>query len=579
MDYVVPERSAGMVLCADCGVPITPNSANLCLSCLRNTIDITDGIPKQATVNFCRNCERYLNPPAQWVQARLESRELLAICLKKLKGLNKIRLIDAGFIWTEPHSKRLRVKLTVQKEVLTNTVLQQIFEIVFVVQYGQCPDCTKLAAKNTWQSMLQVRQKVPHKRTFLYLEQQILKHNAHRDTVSIREAKDGLDFFYVQRGHALRMVDFLSTVVPIRVNKSEQLVSTDVHTSHSSYKFTYSVEIAPICKDDLVALPRPLAKSLGNIGQLVVCSRITNSIRLLDPTTLQSVDIPADRYWKDPFHALASIPELVEFLVLDIETNDMANYAAAHRLYGHTAADGKWVEADAQVSPMNATSFGEADAVYHTRTHLGRLLAAGDQAMGYHLRVANFNNLAWDSVPAERIPDTVLVRKSYPDSKKRRNRRMWKLKSIAKESGPEDESKNLPPGASAINRDVGADGGKGAVGRRGGLDGQRVQRDYEMFLSQLEEDEEMRANVNIYRDSAKEQAREDRKRAIREARQRELLDAMDTDDGPAVHAEEDEGINTDGESEWGDDDVPTIPLDDLLDEMDDMHMDDDTAAE
>lgn len=579
MDYVVPERSAGMVLCADCGVPITPNSANLCLSCLRNTIDITDGIPKQATVNFCRNCERYLNPPAQWVQARLESRELLAICLKKLKGLNKIRLIDAGFIWTEPHSKRLRVKLTVQKEVLTNTVLQQIFEIVFVVQYGQCPDCTKLAAKNTWQSMLQVRQKVPHKRTFLYLEQQILKHNAHRDTVSIREAKDGLDFFYVQRGHALRMVDFLSTVVPIRVNKSEQLVSTDVHTSHSSYKFTYSVEIAPICKDDLVALPRPLAKSLGNIGQLVVCSRITNSIRLLDPTTLQSVDIPADRYWKDPFHALASIPELVEFLVLDIETNDMANYAAAHRLYGHTAADGKWIEADAQVSPMNATSFGEADAVYHTRTHLGRLLAAGDQAMGYHLRVANFNNLAWDSVPAERIPDTVLVRKSYPDSKKRRNRRMWKLKSIAKESGPEDESKNLPPGASAINRDVGADGGKGAVGRRGGLDGQRVQRDYEMFLSQLEEDEEMRANVNIYRDSAKEQAREDRKRAIREARQRELLDAMDTDDGPAVHAEEDEGINTDGESEWGDDDVPTIPLDDLLDEMDDMHMDDDTAAE
>lgn len=579
MDYVVPERSAGMVLCADCGVPITPNSANLCLSCLRNTIDITDGIPKQATVNFCRNCERYLNPPAQWVQARLESRELLAICLKKLKGLNKIRLIDAGFIWTEPHSKRLRVKLTVQKEVLTNTVLQQIFEIVFVVQYGQCPDCTKLAAKNTWQSMLQVRQKVPHKRTFLYLEQQILKHNAHRDTVSIREAKDGLDFFYVQRGHALRMVDFLSTVVPIRVNKSEQLVSTDVHTSHSSYKFTYSVEIAPICKDDLVALPRPLAKSLGNIGQLVVCSRITNSIRLLDPTTLQSVDIPADRYWKDPFHALASIPELVEFLVLDIETNDMANYAAAHRLYGHTAADGKWVEADAQVSPMNATSFGEADAVYHTRTHLGRLLAAGDQAMGYHLRVANFNNLAWDSVPAERIPDTVLVRKSYPDSKKRRNRRMWKLKSIAKESGPEDESKNLPPGASAINRDVGADGGKGAVGRRGGLDGQRVQRDYEMFLSQLEEDEEMRANVNIYRDSAKEQAREDRKRAIREARQRELLDAMDTDDGPGVHAEEDEGINTDGESEWGDDDVPTIPLDDLLDEMDDMHMDDDTAAE
>lgn len=52
-----------------------------------------------------------------WTIAEPESRELLAICLKKLKGLNKVRLIDAGFIWTEPHSKRLRVKLTIQKEV------------------------------------------------------------------------------------------------------------------------------------------------------------------------------------------------------------------------------------------------------------------------------------------------------------------------------------------------------------------------------------------------------------------------------------------------------------------------------
>lgn len=573
MDYVVPERTSGMVLCADCGVPIMPNSANLCLSCLRNTIDITDGIPKQSSVNFCRNCERYLNPPSQWVQASLESRELLAICLKKLRGLNKVNMIDAGFIWTEPHSKRLRVKLTVQKEVLTNTVLQQIFEVLFVVQYGQCPDCTKLAAKNTWNSMVQVRQKVPHKRTFLYLEQLILKANAHRDTVSIREAKDGLDFFYVQRGHALRMVEFLSTVVPIRAHKSEQLISTDVHTSHSNYKFTYSVEIAPICKDDLIVLPKRLAKSLGNIGQIVVCSRITNSIRLLDPTTLQSFDVPTDRYWRDPFYSIASIPELVEFLVLDIETNERANKAAAQRVGGHSADDGKWLEADAQVSPMNASTFGEADAVYHTRTHLGRLLAAGDLAMGYHLRVANFNNEHWDSIPSERVPDAVLIRKSYPDSKKRRNRRMWKLKSIAKEAGPEEDKKNLPPGASAVNRgDVGGDGGKGAVGRRGGLDGQRVQRDYEMFLAQLEEDEELRASVNIYRDSAKEQARDDRKRAIREARQREMLHAADTEAEDPPPPEEDEGINTDGESEWGDDDVPNIPVDDLLDEMDDMHL-------
>ena len=37
--------------------------------------------------------------------------------LKRLKGLNKVKLVDAVFVWTEPHSKRLKVKVTVQQEV------------------------------------------------------------------------------------------------------------------------------------------------------------------------------------------------------------------------------------------------------------------------------------------------------------------------------------------------------------------------------------------------------------------------------------------------------------------------------
>ena len=171
--------------------------------------------------------------------ARPESQELLAICLKKLKGLNRVRLTDAHFIWTEPNSKRLRLSLTIQKEVccsclrflvelslcrgtyrngqvLTSTILEQIFEIEYLVQHGQCPDCAKLAAKNTWKALVQVRQKVPHKRTFLYLEQLILKHGAQKDTISLKEVKDGLDFFYSQRSHGIKMVEFLSSVVPIR---------------------------------------------------------------------------------------------------------------------------------------------------------------------------------------------------------------------------------------------------------------------------------------------------------------------------------------------------------------------------
>ena len=68
-----------------------------------------------------------------WTIAEPESRELLAICLKKLKGLSKVRLIDAGFIWTEPHSKRIKVKLTIQKEVCQPFVLSPLFLYPFII--------------------------------------------------------------------------------------------------------------------------------------------------------------------------------------------------------------------------------------------------------------------------------------------------------------------------------------------------------------------------------------------------------------------------------------------------------------
>jgi len=95
----------------------------MCINCIRSEVDITEGIPKQATIHFCKGCDRYLQPPNAWIVAELESRQLLTLCIKKLKGLTKVRLVDAGFIWTEPHSRRIKVKLTIQKEVSSNFAL------------------------------------------------------------------------------------------------------------------------------------------------------------------------------------------------------------------------------------------------------------------------------------------------------------------------------------------------------------------------------------------------------------------------------------------------------------------------
>lgn len=90
---------------------------------------------------------RYQRPP--WVPCEPESRELLGICLKKIKGLNKVKLVDANFvsahyivklvcflapqIWQAPTSKRMKVKLTVQKEVMNGAVMQQSMIVDFIV--------------------------------------------------------------------------------------------------------------------------------------------------------------------------------------------------------------------------------------------------------------------------------------------------------------------------------------------------------------------------------------------------------------------------------------------------------------
>jgi len=93
-----------------------PNAANTCIHCLKSQIDITEGITKNGTLNHCRECNRYLNLTT-WKACELESAELLAVCLKNMKGMKKVKLLDAKFIWTEPHSRRIKLKLTVQQEV------------------------------------------------------------------------------------------------------------------------------------------------------------------------------------------------------------------------------------------------------------------------------------------------------------------------------------------------------------------------------------------------------------------------------------------------------------------------------
>ncbi|THC99951.1 hypothetical protein EYZ11_000530 [Aspergillus tanneri] len=451
------------------------------------------------------DCERWLQPPSSWLSAALESKELLALCLRKLRGLAKVRIIDAGFIWTEPHSRRVKVKITIQQEAFEGTIVQQTFEVEFVVASQQCPDCSRSYTHHATRCTLQVRQKVPHKRTFLHLEQVILANNAHRDTVNIKEANEGLDFFFAERNQCEKMVDFLSSIAPVKVKKSQQLISHDVHTSAKSYKFTFSMELIPICKDDLVALPIKLARSLGNISPLTLCYRVGTTVNLIDPSTLQTADVPTGTYWRSPFTNLADITELVEFIVMDIEPMGRSN--------------GRYHLAEATVA--RASDLGSNDQTYFTRTHLGGILHVGDSVLGYHLTKTNFNNSNFEALEASSqysstIPDVVLVKKHYARKKKNKTRN-WRLKRMAREY--EEEAQQ---------------------GRKQDQERDRLEADFEMFLRDVEEDQELRSTLQLYK------ANNNRQNA-----------------GGNMEMEED-----------SDDEVPKISMDELLDDFDDLNMED-----
>lgn len=408
---------------------------------------------------------RYLQPPANWVSCALESRELLAMCLKRIKGLEKVHLVDANFVWTEPHSKRVKVKLTIQKEVLGSTILEQVFVVEFTVHNQMCDDCRRQEASDYWKAVVQVRQRTNEKKTLFYVEQLILKHNAHANTLRIKEQHGGLDFYYGSKQDARRLVDFLLSVVPCRYKTSQQLISHDIRSNVYNYKHTFSVEIVPLVKDCIVCLPAATARAYGNISPVLVCIRVTTSIQLIDPRSLQMAEVSQTVFWRHPFKSLCGSKDLEEYIVLEVEPVRSTSHltTTAHLSY-------KFLLAEVCVS--KSSEIGLPGCQRYCRTHLGHLLKPGDSVLGFDLSNSNVNDENLAKLREDYVPDLILVKKSYGEKRKRRQKRVWTLKYLPKESGEEAGSDSMD-------------------------------QDYDDFLADLEEDVILRQSVNIYKDPAR----------------------------------------------------------------------------
>lgn len=410
-------------MCCSCGALIDPNPLNQCAACLRTHVDITENIPKQGTLFFCRNCERYLNPPNEWAHISLESRELLSLCLKRIKGLKEVKLIDAGFIWTEPHSKRIKVKLTVHAEISNGIVLQQVFIVEFTVNNQMCDDCHRHEAKDFWKCMVQVRQKASNRKTLYYMEQMILKHKAHENSLGIKNNTAGLDFFFSGENHARKMVDFLQTILPIKFTQSKKLISHDIHSNEYNYKFTWMVDIVPISKGSLVCLNKKLQTSYGNITPICLVQNVANTIHLIDPITAQLAEISGTNYFRYPFTSICDPKQLIEYTVMDIEI-----IKNRKPFPGQGPISNKHVVAEVWI--VKSCELGMNDSNIHTKTHLGHLLKPGDTVLGFDLRDTVVNNADFEKLNPDNIPDVIIVKKHFGDKDKRRRSRKWKLKHL-----------------------------------------------------------------------------------------------------------------------------------------------------
>lgn len=470
------------ILCCMCGIPIIPNAANTCASCIASETDITKGISTEATLHQCRGCQRWHKETGKWIACELESRELMALCLSNVSGLKKpnnsehrVRLIDATWIWTEPHSMRLKVKLTIQREVQKGTILQQSFVVVFIVRNQQCVECQAEFRQGSWKALVQVRQRVSHKRTFLYLEQLILKHGAHRGCLNIKTFRDGMDFYFPDKGKAARFISFLDNVCPIKVKTSKKLISTDDKNNLANFKYTNIVEICPLCKDDLLYLPAKVSRNLGNISRLVMVKRISNVIHLIDPLSGQVATMNPECYWRDPIRPLitAARSRMTRYVILGKEPVFLRQNVSKK------TPNKKMRTRLASVTLAREEDLGVNDNQLVELSCLGYLLKAGDICLGYDLKDSQFIDDDAESLREKgNFPDVIVVRKLYgvatSEETNSTKKRIWKLQRLHTD---------------AVDNE----------GRGKNMDIEEDDKDEEDFMQEIEADKEMRLNVNLYK--------------------------------------------------------------------------------
>lgn len=336
----------------------------------------------------------------------------------------------------------------------------------------------------------------------------------------------------------------------VQVKHSKKLVSADNHSNIFNFHYTYLVTLVPVCKDDLVLLPRRLAEQLGSISRLVLTQRISNAIHFVDPLTAQTADVTEEkvRYipgMLDPW--CLPVGRFPWFREIDTPRNFLSNeiFFIGGVLSDATVATPVTLDSEAILPPTPLAV--ESRNMQYWRQEFGALLSS--------TRLAPYVVLATEPLPDKKRPaaprghrvrkarlaEVELARDSDLGRNDNRVHAVSHLGHILRAGdtvlGYDISSANFPDGeASALERslpdvilvrkvyprnrgdsedtagartwklaELEADG-DGVGSARAGAGTARgeaaTEKDYERFLQQLESDKDMRRQVRLYKSGA-----------------------------------------------------------------------------
>lgn len=158
-------------------------------------------------------------------------------------------------------------------------------------------------------------------------------------------------------------------------------------------------------------------------------------------------EITAQNYFQSPFRALLSVTQLAEYTINDIEVKKNQKGRPISAQAGRFQLS--------EVSLVKTSELGVAPDV-QTFCHITQLLEVGDTVYGYDLKNANLNSDDLASYKKLVLPDVIIVKKKYEWE----TQRIWKLHHFCMD----------PEG-----------------------------NDYDAFLNDLEEDQDMRSKVMLFK--------------------------------------------------------------------------------